>query len=379
MKIVSPVFTNSLESPPVSSCRVIRHGPNGASPFKVNEEPTMPTATKLILTAATTLALGGTAILTTGAGRSAAVERVDFGVTRTAVAPAFDARVQPASRAPIKEFRIPMTHDTIEISGGVKYTGWTFGGTVPGPVIRVRQGDLVRINLVNEAEGMPHSIDFHASKIPMDHAMKSIAPGDSLQFEFEATTAGTFMVHCGTPPVLMHIAQGMYLPIIVDPRGGWPTEADKEFVVVQSDFYPKGSVADSTIMEPDWPAMMEARAKYVVFNGKAFQYKDAPIQVDEGDVVRLFVMNAGPNVRSDFHVVGNIFDRVYPGGNVSQVIEGVQTYTVPTGGGAVFELEFAKGQSGTGNYAFVTHAFADASKGAVGVIQVGRPTTMASH
>jgi nitrite reductase (NO-forming) len=226
---------------------------------------------------------------------------------------------------------------------------------------------------------MPHSIDFHASKIPMDHAMKSIAPGDSLQFEFEATTAGVFMAHCGTPPVLMHIAQGMYLPIIVDPKGGWPTKADKEFVLVQSDWYPKPSATDSTVMEGDWARMQAANPSYVVFNGKAFQYKDAPLQMDEGDLVRLFVMNAGPNIRSDFHVVGNIFDRVYPGGNVHQAIEGLQTYTVPTGGGAAFELSFAKGYSGTGNYAFVTHAFADANKGAVGLIQVGHPTTMASH
>jgi nitrite reductase (NO-forming) len=339
----------------------------------------MQTRTRRTFTFAAAFCLAGGALLVTGAGRSPQVARVDFGVTRTALTPAFDARVAPVAEARIKEFRIPMTHDTVEISGGVKYVGWTFGGTVPGPVIRVRQGDLVRINLVNEARDMPHSIDFHASKIPMDHAMKSIAPGDSLQFEFEATTAGTFMVHCGTPPVLMHIAQGMYLPIIVDPKGGWPTKADREFVLVQSDFYPKGSVADSTVMEGDWEAMSEARAKYVVFNGKAFQYKDAPLRVEEGDVVRLFVMNAGPNVRSDFHVVGNIFDRVYPGGNTDQVLEGVQTYTVPTGGGAVFELEFAKGYAGTGNYAFVTHAFADASKGAVGVIQVGRPAVMASH
>ena len=331
------------------------------------------------MTVATALALGGAFMLTTAARRAPDVDRVDFGVTRTAVTPAFDARVAPASKAPVKEFRIPMTHDTVEIANGVKYVGWTFGGTVPGPVVRVREGDIVRINLVNEAKDMPHSIDFHASKIPMDHAMKSIMPGDSLQFEFEATTPGVFMVHCGTPPVLMHIAQGMYLPIIVDPRGGWPTDVDREFVLVQSDFYPKGSVIDSSVMEADWDAMQDARPTYVVFNGKAFQYQQAPLEVQEGDRVRLFVMNAGPNLRSDFHVVGNIFDRVYPGGNTSQVIDGVQTYTVPTGGGAVFELEFERGKSGEGNYAFVTHAFADASKGAVGVIRVGNPKTMASH
>ena len=341
----------------------------------------MLTGTRFTLIASVASILGVGALLTTAAtgGRARGVERTDFDVVRTATKPAFDARLAPATDAGIKEFRIPMTHETIEIANGVKYTGWTFGHTVPGPVIRVRQGDLVRITLVNTAKDMPHSIDFHASKIPMNHAMKSIGPRDSLQFEFEATTPGTFMVHCGTPPVLMHIAQGMYLPIIVDPKGGWPTKADKEFVLVQSDFYPKGSVSDSTLMEGDWDAMLNGKATYVVFNGKAFQYKDAPLQVEEGDRVRLFVMNAGPNLRSDFHVVGNIFDRVYPGGNPAQVIDGVQTWTVPTGGGAVFELTFQKGQAGNGTYAFVTHAFADASKGAVGLIQVGKPATMAGH
>jgi nitrite reductase (NO-forming) len=303
---------------------------------------------------------------------------MDFGVTRTATAPAFDASVRPATSAAIKEFRIPMTHDTIEIAKGVRYVGWTFGGTVPGPVLRVREGDLVRINLVNEAVGMPHSIDFHASRIPMDHAMKSIAPGDSLSFEFEATTAGVFMVHCGTAPVLMHIAQGMYLPIIVDPKGGWPTKVDKEFVLVQSEFYPKASTGDTAVREGDWEAMLDNRASYVVFNGRADQYKAAPLAVDEGDKVRLFVMNAGPNRSSAFHVVGAIFDAVYPGGRPSEVIHGLQTWDVPVGGGAVFETTFERGMSGEGTYAFVTHAFADASKGAVGLIKVGNPAQMAA-
>jgi nitrite reductase (NO-forming) len=308
----------------------------------------MLTGTKIILSATVAGILGISTLVTTSVARSrtGGISQTDFEVVRTAITPAFDARLEPAGTAKVKEFRIPMTHETIEIANGVKYTGWTFGHTVPGPVIRVREGDLVRITLINQAKDMPHSIDFHASKIPMNHAMKSIGPRDSLQFEFEATTPGTFMVHCGTAPVLMHIAQGMYLPIIVDPKGGWPTRVDKEFVLVQSDFYPRGSAGDSTLMEGDWDAMLAGRATYVVFNGKAFQYKDAPLQVEEGDRVRFFVMNAGPNLRSDFHVVGNIFDRVYPGGNPDQAIDGVQTYTVPTGGGAVFELEFRKGQSG---------------------------------
>ncbi len=335
-------------------------------------------AKTITLTAFTTLLLGIAFIGTRS--NAPATERTDFGLTPHNVTPVYDAAVLPASRAEQKEFRIPMTHDTVEIAKGVRYVGWTFGGTVPGPVIRVRQGDLVRITLVNEAKDMPHSIDFHASKIPMNHAMKSIAPGDSLQFEFEATTPGVFMVHCGTPPALMHIAQGMYLPIIVDPEDGWPGSVDKEFVLVQSDFYPRRSAGDSTILEGDWARMQNGAPQYVTFNGRAFQYKDiAPLQVAEGDRVRLFVMNAGPNARSDFHVVGNIFSRVYPGGNVRQAIDGVQTYTVPTGGGAVFELEFMQGYSGEGTYAFVTHAFADATKGAVGLFQVSRPGAVAAR
>jgi nitrite reductase (NO-forming) len=322
--------------------------------------------------------LGAVALLTSARRERSAVDRVDFGVSKTSVLPAYQARVGPASEARIKEFRIPMSHDTIEISAGVRYAGWTFGGTVPGPVIRVREGDLVRITLVNRAKGMPHSIDFHASRIPMNRAMKSIAPGDSLQFEFEAATPGVFMVHCGTAPVLMHIAQGMYLPIIVDPKGGWPDRADKEFVLVQSEFYPKPAAADGAPQEGDWAAMLENRAGYVVFNGRANQYTAAPLRVDPGDRVRLFVINAGPNRASAFHVVGTIFDAVYPGGQTNEVIHGVQTYQVPAGGGAVFETVFGKGRDAEGNYAFVTHVFADASRGAVGLIQVGHPATMAA-
>ncbi|MGH7584616.1 MAG: multicopper oxidase domain-containing protein [Gemmatimonadales bacterium] len=338
------------------------------------------TPTKLALAATVAIALGAGIFLAAEARRSSTVEHVDFGVTRTASSPAFDARVAPVSAAGIKEFRIPMTHDTIEIDKGVRYVGWTFGGTVPGPVIRVREGDLVRITLVNLAKDMPHSIDFHASRSPMDHAMKSIAPGDSLRFEFVATTPGTFMVHCGTPPVLMHIAQGMYLPIIVDPKDGWPGEVDKEFVLVQSEFYPRASAADTSVREGDWDAMLANRAGYVVWNGRSNQYKDAPLQVNVGDKVRFFVMNAGPNLGSAFHIVGTIFDKVYVGGNPAAPLRGIQTQQVPAGGGAVFEVTFEQGLSGEGHYAFVTHAFADASKGAVGLILVGkRAGTTAAH
>jgi nitrite reductase (NO-forming) len=315
------------------------------------------------------LPLAAFALRPGGAGE---IERIDFGVVRTTVEPAFDARIRPASEAPVKEFRIPITHDVIEIADGETYAGWTFGGTIPGPALHVRQGDLVRIVLVNES-AMGHSIDLHSARIPMNEAFRTIPPGGELSFEFEARDPGVYLVHCGTPPVLMHIMQGMYLAIVVDPEGGWGTDADKEFVIVQSEFYAREGEDDGEAAQPDWEAALDARPSQVVFNGRAFQYKKTPLEVGVGDRVRFFVANAGPNLRSDFHVVGTVFDRVILDGKPEHALEHVQTWTVPAGGGAVFETVFEEGSSGEGMYAFVTHAFADAEKGAVGLIQVGQP------
>jgi nitrite reductase (NO-forming) len=311
--------------------------------------------------------------------RSHKVDRIDFDKVVTATSPVYDAALPNVSDAGIKEFRIPIKNATIQIADGVSYRGWTFGGTVPGPVIHVREGDRVRINVVNEAD-MPHSIDFHAAQIAANVAYRMILPRDSVSFEFVPHTPGAFMVHCGTPPVTMHIMQGMYLPIIVDPKGGWGTKADKEFVIVQSEFYAKPT-ADSSVVQADWDAEHAKNASYVVFNGRAGQYKEHPLKVAVGDRVRFYVVNAGPNFNSDFHIVGAVFDRVYPDANPSHALEGVQTYPVPAGGGVVFEAVFDKDASGEGIYPFVTHSFADAEKGAVGMIQVGTPkqfTTM-SH
>ncbi len=330
---------------------------------------------KLLTALAVAGALGAGGYVAVGADRAPVAEYTDFGKSATPTTPVFAARVEPASTAPVKEFRIPITHETIEIADGVTYEGWTFGGTVPGPVIRVREGDLVRITLVNESP-MPHSIDFHSARIAPDLAYRTIAPREDLAFEFTASDPGAYLVHCGTPPVTMHIMQGMYLAIIVDPKEGWGTEADKEFVLVQSEFYAQAGEAGAP-MQPDVKAALRKDATYVVFNGKAFQYKSTPLSVDVGDRVRFFVVNAGPSFRSDFHVVGAVFDRVYPGGDPGQQLEQVQTYTVPAGGGAVFETVFALGASGEGHYPFVTHAFADAEKGAVGVIRVGSPKHVA--
>lgn len=333
-------------------------------------------ARTLLIAAGAIALLGAGGYAAVGAPPRAAVESIDFGRTVTPTTPAFAAaRVAPASPATVREFRIPITHTTIEIAEGVRYEGWTFGGTVPGPVIRVREGDLVRITVVNESP-MHHSIDFHSARIAPNLAYRNVAPGESLTFEFVARDPGAYLVHCGTPPITLHIMQGMYLAMIVDPKDGWGTEADKEFVLVQSEFYAKGS--EGTAMpQPDLQAALDKRATHVAFNGQAFQYKRTPLRVDVGDRVRLFVVNAGPSFRSDFHVVGAVFDRVYPDGDPRHALSKVQTYPVPAGGGAVFETVFAGEASGEGMYPFVTHAFADAEKGAVGLIQVGAPKRVA--
>jgi nitrite reductase (NO-forming) len=312
----------------------------------------------------------------TAARRADRIERVDFDKVVRSTSPAYDARLAPVADAGIKEFRIPIKDATLEIAKGVTYQGWTFGGTVPGPVVHVRVGDLVRVTVINNSP-MPHSIDFHAARLAPNKAYRMIMPKDSVQFEFVAKDAGAFMVHCGTPPVTMHLMQGMYFPFIVDPKNGWGTKADKEFVLVQSEFYAKpGDTSKVGVLlpaTPDWSAEQSKNASQVVFNGRAFQYKENMLKVDVGDRVRIFVVNAGPNFESDFHIVGAIFDRVYPDGNPNHALEDVQTYHVPAGGGAVFETVFDKDASGEGLYPFVTHSFADAEKGAVGIIQVGNP------
>lgn len=331
----------------------------------------------LIITASVA-ALGLAALAMAPSRRAPEVDRVDFAKVQTPTNPAFDAALAPVSPAPVKEYRIPITDERLTIADGVTYDGWTFGGTVPGPVLHVRQGDSVRIKVVNET-AMPHSIDLHAARIPPNVAYRMINPHDSIEFAFRANDAGAFLVHCGTMPMAMHIMQGMYMAMIVDPKDGWGTKADKEFVIMQSEFYAKNGTAPGMAEQADWQAAMAKNATFVVFNGRAFQYRDHPLQVEPGDRVRMFVVNAGPSFNSDFHVVGTIFDRVLPDADPAHALHDVQTYVVPAGGGVVFETVFPKGPSSIGRYPFVTHSMIDAEKGAMGLIQVGTPATVAMN
>jgi len=271
-----------------------------------------------------------------------------------------DPAAPPRSTSRVHHVRISISHAKITIANGVTYDAWTFDGRVPGPVIRVTEGDTVDFTLVNHAP-MPHSLDFHAAEIAPSRAYVNLLPKDSLNYRFVARVPGAFMYHCGTAPVALHIANGMYGAIIVDPRQG--RSPAREFVLVQSEFYTK-VLPDST-RTIDWDKLLGLAPDYVVFNGREAEYAHHPIDVRVGERLRMYVVNAGPNRFSAFHVVGAIFDRVYLDGSLAHPLEGVQTVTVPVGGGAIFETQLVE----AGTYPFVSHAFADATKGAVGMFK----------
>jgi nitrite reductase (NO-forming) len=281
----------------------------------------------------------------------------------SAETPPVDAAAPPRSAATLHRVRIVIRHARLTVAPGVNYDAWTFDGRVPGPFVRVTEGDTVDFTLVNQAP-MPHSMDFHAAEIAPTRAYVNVMPGDSLHYRFVARVPGAFLYHCGTAPVAMHIANGMYGALIVDPRR--PRPPAREFVLVQSEFYDqKVSGADTTRVQLDWQKLLGLAPDYVTFNGRAAQYATAPLAVHANEPIRLYVVNAGPNRLSAFHVVGAIFSHVYLDASTTPTLSGVQTVDVPVGGGAIFELRLAE----PGDYPFVTHAFADATKGAVGVFQ----------
>lgn len=251
----------------------------------------------------------------------------------------------------------------IAIAPGIAYDAWTFNGTVPAPVIRVRQGQTIHFTLTNDSK-MSHSIDFHAAQTAWNVNYQPVAPGQSFSFDWVANYPGAFLYHCGTPPVMEHMANGMYGAIIVDPANGWATPA-QEYVLVQSEFYTQRAAnGDYTL---NMTKMMNNQADYVTFNGYANQYTQSPLTAQPGQRIRLFIVNAGPTHFSAFHVIGALFSDTYADGNPANHEVGNQTITIPPGGGAVAELTIPD----AGSYPFVTHSFMDASMGALGVIKVG--------
>jgi nitrite reductase (NO-forming) len=254
------------------------------------------------------------------------------------------------------------------VATGFSQAVWTFGGSIPGPVIRVKLGDLVRIHLKNPATNkLPHSVDFHSSMVAWNDEMTSINPGEEKVYEFRAQYAGVWMYHCGTAPALHHIANGMYGMMIVEPKGGLD-KVDQEFAIVQSEWYlgPQGQPASLTKAASANPA-----PDFVLFNGVANQYKDNPIQIATGKRVRVFILDAGPSIDSSFHIVGTIFDRVIKEGIELKVGNaggfGSQAVDLSPAQGAMVEFTMAE----DGLYPIVTHAFNFVGRGALGLFKAG--------
>ncbi len=254
------------------------------------------------------------------------------------------------------------TDSSVEIASGVSYQAWTFGGTVPAPFLHVRQGQTVNVTFENKGM-MQHSIDFHAAEVAPSVDYVNVDPGKSKSFSFVANTPGAFIYHCGTAPVLEHMANGMYGVIIVDPSKPLPP-ADASYVIEQSEWYTRQ--VNGNVMAGDFTKMMTGVPDEVVFNGIAFQYKDHPLKAKVGQRVRFYFVDAGPNLSSAFHIIGGVFSDVYPSGDMTQALSGVSTYEVAPGQGVIFDITFHQ----PGKYTLVDHSMRDMETGAVGSIEV---------
>lgn len=273
----------------------------------------------------------------------------------------YDAQPPATPQGGTVDINLVAKETLISIAPGIAYHAYTFNGTVPGPILRVRQGQTVHFTLTNDGT-MPHSIDFHAAQTPWSVNYQPIAPGKSFSFDWQANYPGVFMYHCGAPLTIAHMANGMYGAIIVDPAAGWAPA--QEYVLVQSEFYTAKAPDGSYYL--DLTKTMKGTPDYVVFNGYANQYKNAPLQAKAGERIRLFIIDAGPTLFSAFHVIGTIFSDTYADGNPANHMQGNQTVTIPPGGGYVVELTIPD----PGSYPFVSHSFTAVGMGAVGVIQV---------
>lgn len=291
----------------------------------------------------------------------------DEAPTPTEVSPfaRYDPFLEPVELGP-KEFELAAADRTLYIAEDVAYAAWTFNGTVPGNTLRARVGDEINFRFaIEEQASTGHSVDFHSAEGNPEQNYKTIFPGEELEWSFTPRYPGAFMYHCGTPPVLMHIGAGMYGAMIVDPEGGWPTQA-QEIVLVQSDFYFTDEPDENGVYQHDYSKMLGGgMMNHVVFNGHATQYVDEPIKVRAGEPIRIFVVNAGPNVYSTFHVVGGIFDAGYFNANPENKIVGLQSMTVGPGDGIAVELTLPE----PGLYPAVNHAFGHAAHGAIALLE----------
>lgn len=257
---------------------------------------------------------------------------------------------------------------TARMADGVAYEYWTFNGTVPGPMLRVREGDTVEINLGNAADsGVTHSIDLHAVTGPGGGAaVTQVMPGETSSFTFQALNPGVYVYHCATPMVAQHIASGMYGLIVVEPKEGLP-KIDHEFYLMEGDFYLQGQRGDEGLRAFDLNKMLDERPDYVLFNGSVGANTGASaLQAKVGETVRIFFGVGGPNLTSSLHTIGEIFDRVYPEGALANPERNVQTTHVPAGGATVVEFKTEV----PGTYTIVDHSLGRLEKGAAAQLVV---------
>ncbi len=259
-----------------------------------------------------------------------------------------------------------------KLADGVEYTFWTFGGDVPGRFIRVREGDVVEFHLNNHPSSkLPHNIDLHAVTGPGGGAASAFtAPGHSSQFTFQALSPGLYVYHCATAPVPMHIGNGMYGMILVQPKEGM-AKVDREYYVMQGEFYTTGRYGEEGLQSFDMGKALDERPPYVVFNGAVGSLVgERALTANVGETVRIFFGVGGPNLVSSFHIIGEIFDRVYPEASLNHPLENVQTTLVPSGGATVVEFQAKV----PGTYILVDHSITRAfNKGALGMLKVSGP------
>jgi len=280
----------------------------------------------------------------------------------------------PIGARPPQTVRVDLV--TVELEGrlaeGTTFGYWTFNGKVPGPFLRVRVGDTVEVHLKNAADSaMIHSVDFHAATGPGGAAAATqTSPGHEKTAKFKALVPGIYVYHCATPMVAHHIANGMYGLILVEPEGGLPP-VDHELYVMQGEIYTESSFGQRGSQEFSVEKLLNERPEYFVFNGSVGALsKLHPMKAKVGETVRIFFGVGGPNFTSSFHVIGEIFDRVYNMGDLqSPPARGVQTVTVPAGGATIVDFKLDV----PGNYILVDHALSRAERGLVGILQVEGP------
>ena len=270
--------------------------------------------------------------------------------------------------AALVKVKMETIEKTMKMADGVDYTYWTFNGDVPGQMIRVREGDTVEVEFSNNPNStVPHNVDFHASNGTGGGAAATFtAPGRTSTFRWKALQSGLYIYHCAVAPVGMHIGNGMYGLVLVEPKEGLP-KVDKEFYIVQGDFYTKGKYGEPGLQPFDMDKAIREDADYVVFNGHVGAIAgDNALKAKVGETVRMYVGNGGPNLVSSFHVIGEIFDKVYVEGG-KLINENVQSTLIPAGGAAIIEFKVDI----PGSFTIVDHSlFRAFNKGALGQLVV---------